>query len=190
MNVAILAKGDTLKQFPGGDGFTEVWGLNQLGLTHDLDRLFVMDDLKMRMPAWDQDLPEKLKSYKGRIITSREYQEWPASEAFPLTDVAQFFGLPLGLSYYSTVDYMIALAIYEGADRIDLFGVDCARPRREETERTSIAGWIKAAQSKGIKVVSYEGSFFYWFTSTGACYNQGLYGYHQPPRIECLAQRP
>ena len=83
---------------------------------------------------------------------------------------------------------MIALAIHEGYDVIEMFGVDCANPRREETVRCSIARWIAVAQSKGIRVKVHEGSFFLWFTATSICYEQGLYGYHQPPRIEGLCE--
>lgn len=187
MTVAILAKGDTLKLFPGREPYSEVWGLNQICLTHDLDRLFVMDDLKLRMPAWDEHLPVMLKSYPKPIWTSRRYEEWPTSVEFPIREVARHFGNPLGLSFYSTVDYMIALAIYEGHD-MELFGVDCISPRREETVRCSIARWIAVAQSKGLKVKTHPGSFFHWFTVTGICYEKGMYGYAGPPRIEELCE--
>ena len=187
MKVCILAKGPTLSRYPGRDGYKEVWGLNQLGLAHDLDRLFVMDDLKMRMPAWDPDLPEALMDYKQPIVTSKVYEEWPASVRFPIEDVSKFFGLPLGISFYSTVDYMIALAVFEGYDVIELFGVDCANPKREETTRCSIARWIAVAQDRGVRVKTLPGSFFQWYTQTGVCYEQGLYGYAGAPRIEDLA---
>ena len=88
---------------------------------------------------------------------------------------------------YSTVDYMLALAIYEGFDRIDLYGVDCIHPKREERVRVSIAMWIGVAMSKGIKVTSQPGSFYQWYTQPGVAYEQGLYGYVGPPRIEHLA---
>jgi hypothetical protein len=181
--VSLLAKGATLKSF---DGEGEVWGLNQLGKDFDLNRLFVMDDLKSRLPHWDADLPDWLKTYDKEIITSKVYPEWPTSVRFPLEAVSKFFGMPLGISFYSSVDYMIALAIYEGYDEINLCGVDCANPRREHTERCSIARWIAVAQSKKIRVITYPGSFFHWFTQTGICYNEGLYGYDRAPRIENL----
>ena len=182
--VAILAKGPTLGKFQGIDG--EVWGLNQIGLTHDLTRLFVMDDLKMRMPLWDAEFDTWSKDYDKPIITSKAYPEWPTSERFPIEAVAKFFGLPLGISFYSTVDYMIALAIYEGYDVIKLYGVDCTQAKREETARCSIARWIAVAQAHGVRVEAQSGSFFTWYTNTGHCYESGLYGYAGPPRIEDL----
>jgi hypothetical protein len=188
VKVAILAKGDSLKRYPGRGGFDEVWGLNQLGQSLDLDKLFVMDDLKARLPHWTgPEFPEWLKSYDKPIITSRDYAEWPTSERFPLEDVAKDFGLPLGISFYSTPEYMIALAIHQGFECIELFGVDCANPKREETVRVSIGRWIAVAQARGVRVVTYPGSFFQWYTAPGICYEKGLYGYVGAPRIEELA---
>jgi len=188
MRIAILAKGPSLKEFSGD--FDQVWGLNQLGRSHDLDKLFVMDDLKSRMPFWDAELPEWLKTYEKPIITSKVYEEWPTAERFPIEDVAQHFGLPLGISMYSSVDYMLALAIYQGADEIHLFGVDCSDPKREETVRVGIGLWIGVAMGRGICVKTCPGSFYQWFTVTGICYEKGLYGYVGAPRIESLAGLP
>jgi len=189
VRIALLAKGPTLKDYPGPEDFDEVWGLNQLAQSHELDKLFVMDDLVYRMPAWDSKLPEWLKSYDGTIITSRAYGDWPTAVEYPLQDVCNTFGLPLGMCMYSTVDYMLALAIYKGADQIDLFGIDCANPKREERTRVSIAMWIGIAQASGIKVTSYPGSFYQWYTVPGVAYEQGLYGYAGPPRIEELREK-
>jgi len=184
MRIALLAKGPTLSQFEGE--YDEVWGLNQLCKSHDLTRLFVMDDLIYRMPAWDADLPEWLKTYDKPIITSRAYPEWPTSVEYPIRDVCQEFGLPLGMAMYSTVDYMIALGIHEKVDQMDLYGIDCSHPKREERTRVSIAMWIGVAMSKGVRVTTKPGSFFQWYTQSGVAYEQGLYGYAGPPRIEDL----
>lgn len=185
MKVAILAKGPTLEKFPGF-GYEEVWGLNQLCKSHCLTKLFVMDDLIHRMPAWDPDLPEYLKTYDKPIITSRAYPEWPTSVEYPLVEHCKEFGLPLGMAMYSTVDYMIAHGILSGATQMDLYGVDCSHPKREERVRVSIAMWIGIAMSRGIRVTTQNGSFFHWYTVPGICYEQGLYGYAGPPRIEDL----
>ena len=114
MKLAILAKGKTLEKYPGREGFDEVWGLNQIGQSHALDRLFVMDDLELRLPFYNgPEFPDWLKTYPGRIITSKPYPDWPTSEAFPIYEVAKNFHLPLGIAFYSTVDYMLALGIHE-----------------------------------------------------------------------------
>lgn len=186
MRIAILAKGPSLARFPGRGEFDQVWGLNQLGKSHDLDLLFVMDDLIHRMPAWDQDFPEWLKSYDKPIVTSKAYEEWPTSTEYPIQEHCFEFGIPLGLAMYSTVDYMLAYGILNRVDEMHLYGVDCSHPKREERARVSIAMWIGVAQSKGIRVVTQKESFFNWYTVPGVGYEQGLYGYSGPPRIEDL----
>ena len=186
MRIAILAKGGTLGKYPGKEGYDEVWGLNQLAKSHDLDKLFVLDDLIYRMPAWDPDLPEWLKTYDKPIITSKKYDDWPTAEEFPIREVCHEFGLPLGMAMYSTVDYMLAYGAWLGVEQMDLYGVDCANPKREERVRVSIAMWIGVAQSRGIRVTTKPGSFFQWYTVPGVCYEEGLYGYCSPPRIEEL----
>jgi len=191
MKIAILAKGPSLGEYPG-EGFDEVWGLNQIAKSHQLDRLFVMDDLKLRMPHYDgPEFPEWLKTYPGEIITSTKYDEWPTAVEFPVEEVAYYLGLPLGIAMYSTVDYMIAYAIYKKVDEIYLFGVDCLSntPQINRT-RTSVAVWIGAAMSRGIRVVSSKGSFSTSWTSAGACMDRAFYGYVNPKRIENLVRKP
>lgn len=188
MKLALLAKGPTLSQFPGNAEFDEVWGLNQIGQTHDLNRLFVMDDLALRLPYYNGDeFPEWLKGYSGRLITSKAYTEWPTSEEYPLMDVVRTFGIPLAIACYSTVDWMLALAIHEKAEEIHLFGVDCVSPGMDQV-RCSAAIWIGAAMSRGIRVTSKQGSAFTWWTNGGICMEQGFYGYVGRPRIEQLIE--
>lgn len=187
MKIALLAKGKTLDQFPGPDGFGEVWGLNQIAQAIDVDRLFVMDDLELRQPYYDgPEFGEWLKTYPGRIITSRAYPDWPTSEPYPIIEVARHFGLPLGISFYSTVEYMLALGIYEGVSEIHMYGVDCLDIKMDQI-RCSIALWIGAAMSRGIRVTAKKGSAFTWWTNAGICMDHALYGYVGKPRIEDLA---
>lgn len=193
MKIAILANGDTVQQFTKSGSIKprhdEVWGLNQQatwkGVT--LDRCFIMDDLKLRMPFYaGYDFVNWLKDYKGRIITSKAYDEWPASEDYPIKEVAHYFGLPLGVAMYSTVDYMIALAIYEGATQIDLYGVDMSNKDHPTEMVLGTAAWLGAAQARGVYVRSFVGSIFQYITNPGIAMESGLYGYVQRPRIEDL----
>lgn len=193
MKIAILANGDTAEQFtktgaikPNHD---EVWGLNQQatwkGIT--LDRCFIMDDLKLRMPFYaGYDFVNWLKDYDRPVITSKAYEEWPTSEAYPIKEIAHYFGLPLGVAMYSTVDYMIALAIYEGATQIDLYGVDMSNKEVPTEMVLGTAAWIAAAQARGVYVRTFVGSIFQYITNPGIVLECGLYGYANRPRIEDL----
>ncbi len=198
--VAILSMGQSIEHFPGrgGDeykkGYDEVWALNQMAFVQgkhnldceDYDRLYVMDDLINRMPYYaGQEFCDSLKKYKGRIITSRVYEDWPTAERFPIEDCVKEFGLPLGIAMYSSPDWMIAHAVMEGFDCIDLFGVDNQDKATAEM-RSSTAMWIGVAMAKGIAVRTYPGSHHFYFTSTGVAMEFGMYGYAFRPRIEKL----
>ncbi len=193
MRIAILGNGPTTKRFiensPLRPDYDEVWGLNQQATwkSLELDRCFIMDDFKLRMPFYSTyEFVEWLKTYPRRIITSRAYEEWPTSENFPIVEVAKYFGLPLGICMYSTPDYMIALAIYEGATQIDMYGVDMGTKDFAFEMRCATAQWIGAAHARGVLVRTFVGSFFQFFTNPGMAMEAGLYGYAQRPRIEDL----
>lgn len=191
MKIAILANGKTNQNFvsnPARPKYDQVWGLNQQATWKgiQLDKCFVMDDLKLRMPYYaGQDFVEWLKSYNRPIVTSKAYPEWPTSEDYPIKEIAHYFGLPLGISMYSTPDYMIALAIYQGATQLDLFGVDMLEKGLDEM-RGATAQWIGAAHARGVLVRSFVGSFFQFFTNPGVAMECGMYGYARRPRIEEL----
>jgi len=193
MKIAILANGETVQQFTKSGAIKpkhdEVWGLNQQatwkGIT--LDRCFIMDDLKLRMPFYaGYDFVNWLKDYDRPVITSKAYEEWPTSEAYPIKEIAHYFGLPLGVAMYSTVDYMIALAIYEGATQIDLYGVDMSNKEVPTEMVLGTAAWIAAAQARGVYVRTFVGSIFQYITNPGIVLECGLYGYANRPRIEDL----
>jgi len=193
MKIAILANGDTVKQFTNTasvkPNYDEVWGLNQQAAWKGirLDRCFIMDDLKLRMPFYaGHDFVEWLKTYDRPIITSKAYDEWPTSEDFPIKEICHYFGVPLGTAMYSTVDYMIAIAIYEGATQIDLYGVDMTHKSAPTEMVLGTAAWIGAALARGVLVKTLQGSIFTFLANPGISMEAGLYGYVQKPRIEDL----
>ena len=192
MRVAILANGDTFQHFAGNHvmkPYDKVWGLNQQAAIKNmrLDRCFVMDDLKLRMPYYaGHDFTNWLKTYKLPIITSKEYPEWPTAKAYPIKEVCHYFGLPLGVSMYSTPDYMIALAIMEGATHISLYGVDLLSKSVPPEMTDATAMWIGAALARGVFVRTFQGSRYQGITNVGVAMEAGLYGYAQRPRIEDL----
>ncbi len=193
--LAILACGTSIEKYPGRGGgkynkaFDEVWALNGMAYwpdMEDIDRLYVMDDLVYRLPHYSSsELAESLKTYEKRIITSEAYDDWPTSESFPIDDCIKEFGLPLGITMYSTPDWMIAHAIMEGWTEIDIFGVD-NQDKAVSEMRSSTARWIAIAQDRGITVSTYAGSHHQFFTSTAVAYEFGIYGYAFRPRIEKL----
>jgi len=193
VKIAVLANGDTVQQFTKTGAikpkYDAVWGLNQQATWKgvELDKCFIMDDLKMRMPFYaGYDFVNWLKLYKKPIITSKAYDEWPTSEDYPLKEICHYFGLPLGTAMYSTPDYMIALAIYMGATQIDLYGVDMTSKAVPPEMLIGTSQWIGAAHARGVYVRTFAGSAFQFITNPGQTMEAGLYGYVERPRIEDL----
>ena len=199
MRVAILGAGSSIELYPGRSGdeykssYDAVWALNGMAFwptCEDIDRLYVMDDLVYRLPHYNNsELCESLKKYETSIITSRAYKDWPTSERFPIDDCVKEFGLPLGISMYSTPDFMIAHAIMEGYGSIDIFGIDNITKCVPEMT-SSTAKWIGVAQGRGILVNASPGSHHMFHTSTPFSHEFGLYGYAFRPRIEQLVFAP
>ena len=191
MRIAILANGKSLENFAGNHVVTphdQVWGLNQHAAIKNmrLDKCFVMDDLKLRMPFYaGYDFTDWLKGYDLPIITSKAYPEWPTATEYPIKEICHYFGIPLGIAMYSSPDYMIALAIYEGATHIDLFGVDMNQDTASIMQ-LSTSMWIGAANARGVFVRTFQPSVFQALTNVGVAMEHGLYGYVRKPRIEDL----
>ena len=199
MRLAILACGKSIEMYPGRSGdeyknaYHEVWALNGMAFwpgCEDIDRLYVMDDFVHRLPYYNnKELGESLKTYEKRIITSRVYNGWPTAERFPIEDCVKEFGLPLGIAMYSTPDYMIAHAIMEGFESIDLFGVD-NQEKAVGNMGEATAKWIGVAQGRGIIVNSYLGSVHQHSTNVAVAHEFGMYGYAFRPRIESFIFAP
>jgi len=192
MRIAILAGGKSIERFrrnPLTVEYDQVWGLNQQATWRDLklDKCFVMDDLKRRLPYYSgYDFSQWLKTYKQPIITSQAYPEWPTSESYPIKEICQEFGVPAGMAMYSTPDYMIALAIYEGANEIDLFGIDLNDEKDLLEMRLATAHWLGVAAARKVLVHPQPESVLQYLTEPGFCIERGMYGYAKRPRIEDL----
>lgn len=83
--------------------------------------------------------------------------EVPTSVAFPREELQQFFATAAGpMRYFTcTVTWLIALAIYEGFHRIELWGFELSdKPRSTHIfERPCFAYWVQRARDHGIEVV-------------------------------------
>jgi hypothetical protein len=134
----------------------EVWAVNSYGDVLACDRIFHMDDVRIQeqravnnkkignMLAW-------MKTTHIPIYTSRRHDDYPALQEYPLEDVIN----TVGTDYFNcTPAYAIAYAIYLGAKRISLFGLDFVWAGCSEIEagRACCEYWIGRAMQRGIHV--------------------------------------
>lgn len=164
MHIAIVALGPSshsyvtmMEGLGGRHAFCdEVWGVNSYGDVLACDRIFHMDDVRVQeqravnnpkianMLAW-------MKTTAIPVYTSRNHPDYPALQEFPLEDVIN----SVGTDYFNcTPAYAIAYAIYLGATRISLFGLDFTWPNSRDAEqgRACCEYWIGRAMQRGIQV--------------------------------------
>lgn len=135
-----------------------VIAVNAMGSVIQSDLVFHMDDVRIqeRRAAADPDgmvagLVEWLKSYAGRVMTSRSHPDYPQLEEFPLEDLLNKFG---GGYINGTGAAALAYAVYLDPEEISLWGFDFTYPNSHKNEkgRACVEYWLGRAQERGIGI--------------------------------------
>lgn len=111
-----------------------------------------------------------------RVVLIQTDPRVPTSEAYPREVIQETFGFmgqaqhQLETSFQSSLDWMVALAIYQGATWIDVQGVDMRHQTEYRAQRETFRYWMGIARGRGIRVTVPEPSGL-----DGAC---ELYGYY------------
>jgi hypothetical protein len=165
-HIAILGLGPSLDQYLdltkrlGGRSSLcdETWAINALGDVFECDMVFHMDDIRIqeiRAAARPESniaaMVRWIKNSKVPVMTSRAHEDYPALVEFPLEEVLN----ELGHDYFNnTGAYAVAYAIYSGATRISLFGMDYTYPNVHDAEkgRACVEFWLGQAHARGIQI--------------------------------------
>ena len=173
--LALLGGAETTRGQVWTSQAEEIWTMNWNYLYEwvpRIDRLFEMH------PVWLYARTEKKEYVKPRrhwkwLHEPRDYpadmlQEIPAIPRcvrYPIEQVtAALFGEALQRDgqlfdlFTSSFDYMLALAIYEGWDVIELYGLEMGSDTEYRYQREGAAFWIGQAVARGIKVKLPRGS--------------------------------
>jgi len=136
----------------------ETWAINAMGSALDCDIVFHMDDIRiqeLRAAAKPESniarMVDWLRTYKGRVITSRAYSDYPCLEEFPLEAVINH----LGRAYFNnTAAYALAYALYLGVEKVSIFGCDYTYPNAHDAEkgRACLEFWLGYAASIGVEI--------------------------------------
>ena len=128
MNVAIVGLApSTHDDAPYDDPNWEVWGLPwDEDRWPYFDRLFEIHPLELLKKPEARRRPgylDRLRSLTAPLFMQSRYSEIPNAIPYPVERVIS----ELGKDYFnSSIAYLMALAITEGADRIGIWGVDMA----------------------------------------------------------------
>jgi hypothetical protein len=183
--IAILGFADSWKQAPFADDTVEMWGLNELHkYVPRWDRWFELHDSET-LGATVRDLSEGEQKRHLEWL-SREHGKpiymqpqfvgrFPNAIAYPLEAMCQTFGR----YFTSSIGYMVALAISEGATWIGLYGIDLASDIEYPHQRPNTEYLIGLARGKGIHVEIAPGA--------AVCKAGFLYGYEKEPAANPVA---
>lgn len=166
-HVAILGMGGSLHEYinitkgrGGRNAYCDqVWAINALGGVVDCDLIFHMDDVRIQELRAEADprgniapMVRWLKHATCPVITSQAHPDYPALVEFPLERVVN----DLNFAYFnSTTAYAVAYAIWIGARKISLFGLDYTyrNAHRAEQGRACVEFWLGLAAARGIDLV-------------------------------------
>jgi hypothetical protein len=146
MKVAVVGSAAHCVQAPFGDPSWEIWGCNGAGLPK-WDRWFELHDMAVvqSQPGhWDW-----IKAQTKPVYMQYNHDEAPATVTFPLEAMTQKYGTWF---FTSTISFMLALAIEEGASEIALYGVDLAANEEYAHQKPGCRFFIQTALLKGIRV--------------------------------------
>lgn len=147
LKVAIIGLApSTHDQAPWGDPEWEKWGLPwDNGWWVHCDRLFDIHSLEIFKSAYPDDYFDRLQEIDNLYMQESYYQN---VKKYPLEDISKITG-----DYFtSSISYMLAMAIYEKADEIGLWGVDMDLEDVYGHQRPCTEYLIGLAKGMGIKV--------------------------------------
>jgi hypothetical protein len=133
----------------------EIWSLNNAYVHFkklQFDRMFEIHDLSHarahKPDGKTADHFERLNQLGCPIYMQEPVPEIPLSRRYPLEEVALHFGTNY---FIGTPSYMLALAIYEGVNRLRVYGFDHADHQHHQ-QRQAWTFWMAKAQDAGIMI--------------------------------------
>ncbi len=147
---------------PDHEAWLKSWGTNRY---------------KKWVEDWGNYSPEAPKEEGHKdpapIYMISESDQIPASIAYPIEEVAEKLG-PMGRKYFTnTIDFMLALAIYEGFNEVFLYGIDLTSDGDGEYTkmRQSLEYYVGVMHGRGIE---------YFIPQRSAlCKADRIYGYEE-----------
>jgi len=153
----------------------ELWGLNDMCLRmKNLTLIFELHDVdKLRDPAgrakrFIRSFEEEIKEVNRLnipVIIKEKHKAFPNGIVFPIDKMP--------IRYFtSSIAFMIAYAIYEKVDSIDIYGIPLFYEEEYTEQRPCMEFWIGYAMGQGIEVKVHKPSYL-----LTAVPNYGVYAY-------------
>ena len=161
--LAIVGKATSWVMAPWGEPGVEIWGMNEKSRNQPLSaftRWFQLHNpeyLERFWPPGIEDLSETWSTERDMpVYMDKHYPEYPDSVSYPKIEVEALTSH--GGYHASSFDWMLALGILEGFERIDLYGIDLRSWQltgEPVSARACLEYWIGVAEGRGIEVEIY-----------------------------------
>jgi hypothetical protein len=164
MKVNIIGNGDGWKDAPH---VGECWGITNLICKRQVNRVI---DIHWQ---WDgkEEVSKRASELNAKYIDCNNY---------PLREIIDYFGV----DYFScSVDYALALAIYEGFTEIDMYGVNMAVDTEWAHEKPGVDFWCGVVKGRGIKLTIHGDESTVMKTWDGF-----MYGFAYPQKSHFLSK--
>jgi len=147
MRINIMGSAPGWEDTPVNDGF--IWGVNNTHSLRDVDRIIDIHVNRLN-PTEEKDKAhlEVLKENDIEAYMHSEIEGMPNVKRYPIEEIMKEFNTDY---FGSGIDYMIALAIYEGATEIHLYGVFMMKGGEYYHQKPSVEFWAGYAMGRGIK---------------------------------------
>lgn len=158
--VAIVGFAPSWREAPWTDEDTEIWCLNEMyriaGEVKEFraTRWFEIHNRNSKSKSTEEH-QKWLKECSVPIYMWQKYDDIPNSVRFPKDEIIGFLqekGYQGACYFTNSISWMVALAIYEGFEEIQLWGVDMATDSEWGYQRPSCEYFIGLAEGMGIKV--------------------------------------
>lgn len=116
-------------------------------LTFQLHKYNHLKELNNRYTG--QNYIEELKKCEIPIFMHDDYKDIPMSMKFPINELMRYFKTKL---FNSSIDYMLAYAIYKGYKDIDIIGVDMKTIAEYSKQKPSLLYWYGISKMLNVNV--------------------------------------
>jgi len=147
------------------------WGITLTNLNRKVD--LVIDMNVYEDGRWGED--ERRLYHKSKSLAFADNIPYIDLDSYPLDAIINNFQTDY---FTNTVDYALALAIYQGYTVINLYGINMASPSEYAYQKPGCEYWIGQAMGRGIKV-----SIQRQYSSLLIAPDCKLYGYDTPQKF-------
>lgn len=198
--VALVGKGKNRYGAPWGQQGWELWGLNDRSPYEPpieaFTRWFQLHPpkyLRVHYQEGIDDLDANWREERGvRLYMDRHYRRYPDSEPYPKDEVEAL--TPRGWYHASSFDWMLALAVLEGFEVIDLYG--CGFTTFPYLNGEPISGracleyWAGVAEGRGAVVRQYSGGDLFQVLHLARMRSKLQYGFQDEPALDLSLTTP